>query len=81
MPLVESIDRPSRMDDQSWLSLKTAIDNRGIRIVSVDLPTSHQGMKAHSGDESTHRMLEAINCMMIDMMAEITKKDYQQKKI
>ncbi|EGH26219.1 resolvase, putative, partial [Pseudomonas amygdali pv. mori str. 301020] len=48
---------------------------------SVDLPTSHQGMKAHSGDESTHRMLEAINCMMIDMMAEITKKDYQQKKI
>ncbi|KPB58481.1 putative resolvase [Pseudomonas amygdali pv. myricae] len=43
----------------------------------MDLPTSHQGMKAHSGDESTHRMLEAINCMM----AEITKKDYQQKKI
>ncbi|EGH26646.1 resolvase, putative, partial [Pseudomonas amygdali pv. mori str. 301020] len=44
MLLVESIDRLSRMDDQAWRSLKTAIDNRGIRIVSVDLPTSHQGM-------------------------------------
>ncbi|KPZ01513.1 hypothetical protein ALO43_200031 [Pseudomonas tremae] len=80
MLLAESIDRLSRMDDQAWQSLKTAIDNRGIRIVSVDLPTSHQGITAHSGDESTHRMLEAINCMVIDMMAEIAKKDYQQRK-
>ncbi|TSC19821.1 resolvase, partial [Pseudomonas sp. ST1] len=67
--LVESIDRLSRMDDQAWRSLKTAIDNRGIRIVSVDLPTSHQGMTAQSGDEFTDRMLAAINYMMIDMMA------------
>ncbi|RMQ99203.1 recombinase family protein, partial [Pseudomonas syringae group genomosp. 7] len=79
--LVESIDRLSRMDDQAWRSLKTAIDNRGIRIVSVDLPTSHQGMTAQSGDEFTDRMLAAINYMMIDMMAAIARKDYQQRRL
>ncbi|EPM90645.1 putative resolvase, partial [Pseudomonas syringae pv. actinidiae ICMP 19068] len=75
--LVESIDRLSRMDDQAWRSLKTAIDNRGIRIVSVDLPTSH----TQSGDEFTDRMLAAINYMMIDMMAAIARKDYQQRRL
>ncbi|RMP64732.1 recombinase family protein, partial [Pseudomonas syringae group genomosp. 3] len=79
--LVESIDRLSRMDDQAWRSLKAAIDNRGIRIVSVDLPTSHQGMTAQSGDEFTDRMLAAINYMMIDMMAAIARKDYQQRRL
>ncbi len=79
--LVESIDRLSRMDDQAWRSLKTAIDSRGIRIVSVDLPTSHQGITAQSGDEFTDRMLAAINYMMIDMMAAIARKDYQQRKL
>ncbi|RMR75113.1 hypothetical protein ALP81_200013 [Pseudomonas savastanoi pv. fraxini] len=69
------------MDDQAWRSLKTAIDDRGIRIVSVDLPTSHQGMTAQSGDEFTDRMLAAINYMMIDMMAAIARKDYQQRRL
>ncbi|RMT52325.1 putative resolvase, partial [Pseudomonas amygdali pv. myricae] len=67
--------------EAGWRSLKTAIDNRGIRIVSVDLPTSHQGMTAQSGDEFTDRMLAAINYMMIDMMAAIARKDYQQRRL
>ncbi|MFJ5299180.1 recombinase family protein [Pseudomonas sp. NPDC088368] len=79
--LVESIDRLSRMDDQAWRSLKSAIDSRGIRIVSVDLPTSHQGITAQSGDEFTDRMVAAINYMMIDMMAAIARKDYQQRRL
>jgi DNA invertase Pin-like site-specific DNA recombinase len=79
--LVESIDRLSRMDEQAWRSLKSAIDSRGIRIVSVDLPTSHQGITAQSGDEFTDRMLAAINYMMIDMMAAIARKDYQQRRL
>lgn len=74
--LVESIDRLSRMDDQAWRSLKAAIDSQGIRIVAVDLPTSHQGLTSQSGDEFPGRMLAAINYMMIDMMAAIAKKDY-----
>ncbi|EPN13283.1 putative resolvase [Pseudomonas syringae pv. actinidiae ICMP 9855] len=47
----------------------------------MDLPTSHQGMTAQSGDEFTDRMLAAINYMMIDMMAAIARKDYQQRRL
>ncbi len=79
--LVESIDRLSRMDDQAWRTLRTAIDSQGVRIVAVDLPTSHQGISTQSGDEFTDRMLAAINYMMIDMMAAIARKDYQQRRL
>lgn len=79
--LVESIDRLSRMDDRAWRELKAAIDSRGIRIVAMDLPTSHQGLALSSGDEFTDRMLAAINYMMIDMMAAIARKDYQQRRL
>lgn len=78
--LVESIDRLSRMSDQDWRELRSAIDQRGLRIVAIDLPTSHQGITLPSGDEFTDRMLSAINYMMIDMMAAIARKDYQQRR-
>lgn len=79
--LVESIDRLSGKDEQAWRSLKPAIDSQGTRIVAVDLPTSNQGITADSDDEFTNRMLTAINCMMIDMMAAIARKDYQQRRL
>jgi len=39
--------------------LKAAIDSKGLRIVTLDLPTSHQGMQDTKGDEFTGRMLGA----------------------
>jgi len=42
--LVESIDRLSRLPVDDWQKLKAAIDSKGLRIVALDLPTSHQGM-------------------------------------
>jgi len=72
------------MGDQNWWELKDAIDQRGLRIVAIDLPTSHQGFTLASGDEFTDRVLSAINYMMIDMMidmmAAIARKDYQQRR-
>lgn len=78
--LVESIDRLSRLPEDDWKSLKAAIDSKGLRIVAIDLPTSHQGMKDTKGDEFTSRMLAAINGMMIEMMAAIARKDYEQRR-
>jgi DNA invertase Pin-like site-specific DNA recombinase len=50
-------------------------------IVAIDLPTSHQGMKEiDKGDEFTGRMLAAINGMMIEMMAAIARKGYEQRR-
>ncbi|WP_404298049.1 recombinase family protein [Halomonas sp.] len=76
--LVESIDRLSRLPANDWKQLRSEIDSKGLRVVAVDLPTSHQAMRADSKDEFTARMLDAINSMMLDMMAAIARKDYEQ---
>lgn len=78
--LVESIDRLSRLPAEDWSKLKAAIDAKGLRIVALDLPTSHQGMRDTKGDEFTDRMLAAINSMLVEMMAAIARKDYEQRR-
>lgn len=78
--LVESIDRLSRMEEPDWRTLKAAIDSKGLRIVALDLPTSHLAMRTNQNDEFTSRMLAAINNMMVEMMAAIARKDYQQRR-
>lgn len=78
--LVESIDRLSRLPADDWAKLKAAIDSKGLRIVALDLPTSHQGMRDAAGDEFTGRMLAAINGMLVEMMAAIARKDYEQRR-
>ncbi|MCY1401348.1 putative transposon Tn552 DNA-invertase bin3 [compost metagenome] len=78
--LVESIDRLSRLPAEDWQKLKTAIDSKGLRIVALDLPTSHQGMQSSKSDEFTSRMLGAINSMLVEMMAAIARKDYEQRR-
>jgi DNA invertase Pin-like site-specific DNA recombinase len=78
MILVEQIDRISRLNDKDWSKLKGIIKTKELRIVSLDLPTSHQFMK-HS-DEFTNRMLSAINDLMLDLLAAVARKDYQDRK-
>ena len=78
--LVESIDRLSRLPADDWAKLKGAIDAKGLRIVALDLPTSHQGMRDTQGDEFTGRRLAAINSMLVEMMAAIARKDYEQRR-
>lgn len=78
--MVESIDRLSRLPEVDWKRLKAAIDAKGLRIVALDLPSSHQGMRASAGDEFTSRMLAAINGMLVEMMAAIARKDYEQRR-
>lgn len=79
--LVESIDRLSRLPADDWRALRAEIEEaKGLRIVALDLPTSHAAMKQTSGDDLTARMLDAINRMMLDMMAAIARKDYEQRR-
>lgn len=78
--LVESIDRLSRLPESDWKTLKTAIDSKGLHIVALDLPTTHQAMSAKTGDEFTNRMLGAISGLMVEMMAAIARKDYEQRR-
>lgn len=78
--LVEAIDRLSRLPADDWQKLRAEIDAKNIRIVALDLPTSHAAMKDTAGDEFTSRMLDAINRMMLDMLAAIARKDYEQRR-
>lgn len=78
--LVESVDRLSRLKRDDWESLRANINSKGLRVVSVDLPTSHAAMKSENSDEFTSRMLDAVNNMMLDMLAAIARKDYEQRR-
>lgn len=78
--LVESIDRLSRLSAEDWQTLKGVIDSKGLHIVALDLPTTHQAMSAKTGDEFTNRMLGAISGLMVEMMAAIARKDYEQRR-
>lgn len=76
--LIEQVDRLSRLNTSDWNELKSQLKLKGIKIVALDLPTSHQFLS--TGDEFTERMLEAINFMLLDMLAAIARKDYEDRR-
>lgn len=77
--LVEQIDRISRLNAEDWETLKATLTGKGIMIVSLDLPTSHQCMTIKP-DEFTQRMLSAVNSMLLDMLAAVARKDYEDRR-
>ena len=78
--LVEAIDRLSRLPRADWERLRAEIEGKGLRVVALDLPTSHAALSGNSSDEFTARMLDAVNRMMLDMVAAIARKDYEQRR-
>jgi DNA invertase Pin-like site-specific DNA recombinase len=76
--LVEQVDRLSRLTDSDWRKLRAELDSRQIRVVALDLPTSWQ--LAAPGDEFTARMFAALNAMMLDMLAAVARKDYEDRR-
>lgn len=74
--VVESVDRLSRLSQQDWTKLKRQIEDKGLRLVVVDLPTSHEVIN----DGITGAILHVINGMLIDLMATMARLD-QQKRI
>lgn len=76
--LCEQVDRLSRLNAEDWSKLKTEIAAKRVRVVALDLPTSYQ--LAQSGDDFSSRMLDAINGMMLDMLAAIARKDYEDRR-
>lgn len=77
--LVEQVDRLSRLNAADWERLRTEIRQRQVKVVALDLPTSWQLASAHR-DDFTARMAEAINAMLLDMLAAIARKDYEDRR-
>lgn len=78
--LIEQVDRLSRLDDAGWMKLKELINSKSLSIVSLDLPTSYVALENQRSDDFTTAMLRAINAMMLDMLAAIARKDYQDRR-
>lgn len=77
--LVEQVDRLSRLTSSDWDRLKQEIKSRGVRVVALDLPTSWLMLKT-GADEFTGRLFEAVNEMMLDVLAAVAHKDYEDRK-
>jgi DNA invertase Pin-like site-specific DNA recombinase len=56
--LIEQVDRLSRLNESDWAKLKQSLNEKHIKVVALDLPTSW--MMAAT-DETTARMFDAIN--------------------
>lgn len=76
--LCEQVDRLARLSEADWRKLRAEIEGKGVRIVALDLPTSWS--MATTSDEFTSRMLGAVNGMLLDMLAAVARKDYDDRR-
>jgi DNA invertase Pin-like site-specific DNA recombinase len=77
--LVEQVDRLSRLKRDDWEALKAELSAKRIRVVALDLPTSWMAATTNR-DEFTSRMFEALNGMLLDMLAATARKDYDDRR-
>lgn len=78
--LIEQVDRLSRLNDAGWEILRKEITDKRLSVVSLDLPTSHIALTNTVSDDFTRSMLKAVNSMMLDMLAAIARKDYEDRR-
>ncbi len=76
--VVEQVDRLSRLTDDDWRKLRAELDAKQIRVVALDLPTSWA--MAGEGNDFSRRMFAAVNAMMLDVLAAVARKDYEDRR-
>lgn len=77
--LLEQVDRLSRLDEADWESLKATLKAKEIKVVALDLPTSWMMTKV-TDDPTMSRIFASFNDMMMDMLAAIARKDYEDRR-
>lgn len=77
--LVEQVDRLSRLNTEDWEALKAVLAQKRLRVVSLDLPTSWMAA-TQAKDETTQALLDAVNRMLLDMLAAVARKDYTDRR-
>lgn len=74
--LIESVDRLSRLIQSDFEILKQRINNKGLRLVVHDLPTTHIALNA---DSITTAIVNVINNMLIDLLATMARLDNEKR--
>lgn len=77
--LIEQVDRLTRLTQPDWERLKAELAARKIAVVALDLPTSWV-MLSRKTDEFTSRLFVAVNAMMLDVLAAVSRKDYEDRR-
>ena len=78
--LVEQIDRLARLQQDDWETLKMMLTQKKLLIVSPELPTSWGAMGEGGTDSFTASILQAVNAMLLDMLAAVARKDYEDRR-
>ena len=78
--LVEQIDRLARLNQVDWATLKKMLSEKKLSVVSKELPTSYMAFQAEGSTEFMSSILQAINSMLLDMLAAIARKDYEDRR-
>ena len=78
--LVEQVDRLARLNQKDWDTLKSMLARKKLAVVSKEIPTSHMALKQEGGDEFTDSILRAVNAMLLDMLAAVARKDYEDRR-
>lgn len=80
--LIEDVSRIARLNSEDWESLKVLIKEKHLAIVTDELPTSMATAvnSKRSPDEFTTRVMASINDMLLDMLAAIARKDYEDRR-
>ncbi|WP_237214584.1 recombinase family protein [Falsiroseomonas oryziterrae] len=77
--LIEQVDRLSRLTEADWRKLRAEMETRQVRVVAMDLPTSWM-LATATDDGFTARMFAAVNGMMLDVLAAVARKDYEDRR-
>ena len=75
--LVESVDRLSRLTQHDFNELKRRIQEKGLRLIVADLPTTHHLRQVN--DNITSSILGLINNMLIDLLATMARLDNEKR--
>ena len=84
--LLEQIDRLSRLNSEDWDKLKDMMQDKGVVVVSIDLPTSYglmvdlTAIPKDDKEAFNQAMLKAINGMLMDMLGAMSRKDYNDRR-
>lgn len=76
--LVESIDRLSRLSHADFEILKSKIKAKGLKLVVMDLPTTHQ--LSRDTNDITDAVMSVINNLLIDLFATMARLDNDKRK-
>jgi len=76
--IIEKMDRLTRLPYQQWQTLKARIQDKGLTIVVVDQPMTHQVLATSQPELSA--IQQALTGFMLDLGAAMARDDYETRQ-